>query len=304
MKIFLSCLAVVFSAIVYPQREEIFNGVQFGESLETVSQKLSTHSGKLYDKQASIVSFPLAATTEVHLICLDCKTANGIVEEVAFTFADDQLSLIQAKGKAIKTIIEKRRDSAQSFMQYTVFWDELIIADEKEDKVWFLTEESAHPNLYAWDNPYLPSHGGKEVTYATSAAIPDFITMGGPMDQLKPLLEEASSFTFGRELGPDDPNAQYQLDCFGLEFAGFPRKFEARFGDGKLNTVWILTAKGEEDRIRKRLVQEFGSAIYKNEAWEVFNNWEVFLRKDKPEVLLLTPELGAYYKKEYFKQEN
>ena len=110
-------------------------------------------------------------------------------------------------------------------------------------------------------------------------------------------------FTFERELGPGDPNAQLQIDCFGIQYAGFPRKFEARFGDNKLNMVWILTGKGEEDRIRQKLIESYGSPIFTNDAWEVFENWQVFLRKDKPEVLLLTPELGEFYKKDHFNQE-
>ena len=83
-----------------------------------------------------------------------------------------------------------------------------------------------------------------------------------------------------------------------MEYAGFPRKLEARFGDKKLNTVWILTAKAEEDRIRKKLTEEYGKALFIDDNWEVFNDWQVLLRKDKPEVLLLTRELGVVYKKE------
>ena len=42
--------------------------------------------------------------------------------------------------------------------------------------------------------------------------------------------------------------------------------------------------------------------IFVNDAWEIFDNWKIGLRKDKPEVLVLTQELGLFYKKEYFKQ--
>jgi hypothetical protein len=101
-------------------------------------------------------------------------------------------------------------------------------------------------------------------------------------------------------LDGSDPHAQIQLDCFGIEFAGFPRKLEARFGDDRLNVLWILTGKGEEDRIRRHLTQAFGKAIYVNNDWEIFKDWQVLLRKDKPEVLLLTPELAKFYKADYF----
>jgi hypothetical protein len=39
-----------------------------------------------------------------------------------------------------------------------------------------------------------------------------------------------------------------------------------------------------------------------NEVWEVFNSWQVALRKDKPEVLLIEQKLGLEYKTSYFKQ--
>lgn len=109
-------------------------------------------------------------------------------------------------------------------------------------------------------------------------------------------------FVHEMELDGSDPNAQLQLNCFGIEYAGFPRKIEARFGDGKLNMVWILTGKGEENRIREKLKTEYGEPVFVNDTWEIFDGWTVGLRKDKPELLLLTKELGQFYKKEYFKQ--
>ncbi|MEQ5790667.1 hypothetical protein J4E06_06370 [Muricauda sp. NFXS6] len=77
---------------------------------------------------------------------------------------------------------------------------------------------------------------------------------------------------------------------------GFPRKVEARFGNGKLNSVWIPTAKAEEDRIRQKLKEAYGQHIVITDEFEVFNDWKVLLRKDKPEVLLLNETLIPVYK--------
>ncbi len=294
---------LIFTGLISAaQAESVFHGIRMGDNLQEVKAKLSPHFKILNEEIVSTPVFPLAEKLESHLIGVDGETERGTVNEVAFTFSDNKLSLIQAKGNAYRVLYERVKDSAETFMHYEVYWDDLIIADRSEDKVWILTEEGAHPNLFAWHNPLLPSEGGQMKTYVKSGAVPDFIRMGASLDEMRPLLENASDFTFLRELGPEDPNAQVQIDCFGIEYAGFPRKFEARFGDGKLNTVWILTAKAEEERIRHKLIAAYGQPIFKDDAWEAFNNWEVFLRKDKPEILLLTPELGAYYKKEYFKQ--
>ncbi len=302
MKTILFHLFALVCLLGYSQTGEVFPGIALGQSLESVHAKLKGQADTLYRIKVAKAVFPLSEHSEDHLICLDYQSTSGSIEEVAFTFADDKLSLIQAKGRAVEAITASRIDTAEVFMDYIVYWDDLIVADRSRDKVWILSPEAAHPNLFTWDNPYLPSHGGAEVHYKSSAKIPSFIEMGGDLETLRPLLEKASRFTYTRDLGTEDPNAQLQIDCFGIEYAGFPRKFEARFGDDKLNMVWILTGKGEEDRIRQKLMQVYGDAIYKNDAWEVFKEWQVFLRKDKPEVLLLTRELGAFYKKDYFKQ--
>jgi hypothetical protein len=184
-----------------------------------------------------------------------------------------------------------------------VYRDERILTRPDKDKVWILSEEAAHPNLFAWDNPWLPSNSGSEIDADNSARIPSFIQMGGNLKDMQTAFAMHSSFTDTLQLDGSDPHAQLQMDCFGIPYAGFPRKFEARFGDGKLNVIWILTGKGEEDRMRTKLTSAYGESIFKNAAWEVFKKWEVLLRKDKPEILVLTPQLAQYYKKEFFKVE-
>ena len=302
MKYFTLSIALFSCILLTAQADQLFEGVKLGQPLDSVKTSLQSTDSQLYVVEVENPSFPLSKDREEHLICLECESSNGTIKEVAFSFADDRLTLIQAKGNAYKSIIEKRQDTADVYMNYLVYWDDLIVTDKKADMFWILSKEAAHTNLFAWKNPHLPSQGGKEVVYDSSAAVPQFIKMGGNIADLRTLLANASEFTNERELGPGDPNAQIQIDCFGIQYAGFPRKFEARFGDEKLNMVWILTGKGEEDRIRQKLTAVYGEPIYVNEAWEVFEDWQVFLRKDKPEVLLLTAELGAFYKKDYFKQ--
>ena len=137
---------------------------------------------------------------------------------------------------------------------------------------------------------------------SSSNEIPAFLKTGAYIDDLKPIFEANSDFTNIEELDGTDPNAQIQINCFGVNYLGFPRKIEARFGDNKLNVVWILTGKGDEDRIRKALINQYENPIFSNDNWEIFNNWQVGLRKDKPEVLLMEKRIGLEYKTSYFKQ--
>ncbi len=293
---------IVITFTARAQSETVFNEVHFYESLTAVKEKIGPDVLSHMVVQIDNPSFPLAEKSESHLLCTNLKTKNGTIAQVAFTFADDRLHYIEARSNAIATLLEQRKDTADSYMHYKVHFKDGFFADVEKDIVWQLTDEAMHPNLNTWENPYLSQGKAIEVAYTPSGKVPEFIEMGGDLESLRPKLEANSHFMHEQKLDGSDPNAQLQLNCFGVEYAGFPRKIEARFGDGKLNVVWILTGKGEEDRIRQKLMAEYGEPIFVNEAWEIFNDWTIALRKDKPEVLLLTKELGQFYKKEYFKQ--
>lgn len=96
---------------------------------------------------------------------------------------------------------------------------------------------------------------------------------------------------------PNKPASQVQINCVGYEYAGFPRRIEAVFGDDVLEVVWILTGKNEEGRVRRALVEEFGEAEIVNDVWEVFGDQRVALRKDKPEILMISEKMIPYYTK-------
>jgi hypothetical protein len=291
---------LLVSKSIFSQAEIIFNNVHFDESTSQVEQKLSliaTLDNKItVDKP----TFPLASNQETHLIYSNIKTANGTINKVAFTFSDNKLSYIQANGNIYKTFVEKRKDTARAYMDYEVYVKDKLFIKEKEDVAWILTSEGMHTGLFAWRNPYLNENYSVKLNTGTN--IPEFIEMGGALEVLKPILELNSEFTYIEKLDDSDPNAQLQINCFGVDYLGFPRKIEARFGNKKLNVVWILTAKAEEDRIRQALINQYGKPIFVNDDWEIFNNWQVALRKDKPEVLLMEQNIGLEYKSSYFKQ--
>lgn len=295
-------MCFMLASAIFGQTQELFSGVQLYQSLDEAKEIIELHSAKTSFYSIDKPSFPLADKSETHMVSLDYETSRGKIAEVVFTFADDQLVFIQAYGNAIEVLTGHRKDTAQTYKDYAGYWKDLVITKPKEDKVWILTPEAAHPNLFTWDNPYLLVNKDKGRPLNPSIRVPDYLQMGASLEALQPVLEEAAEFTYTQELDGKDPNAQLQIDCFGVPYAGFPRKFEARFGEGQLNMVWILTGKGEENRLRKLLVAEYGPALYTDNAWEAYNNWQVLLRKDKPEILLLTKALAEFYRKDYFKQ--
>jgi hypothetical protein len=93
------------------------------------------------------------------------------------------------------------------------------------------------------------------------------------------------------------------IQAKGNVMDAFLGKWKPDLGGGPLNMVWILTAKGEEERLRAKLVHQYGGPVYEDEDWVIFHDWQVCLRMDKPEILLVTPELGKLYKRDYFGQD-
>lgn len=270
------------------------------ESLATVQAKLKdiVATSKVIDVKKPV--FPLAKDKEQHLICSEIKTETGTISKAVFTFSDDRLMYIEAHGHVNKSLAAKLTDTALNYMGYEVYFKQKLFIHSKKDMAWILTDESLHPNLFVWQNPYLKTE--KPEAMPNSGLIPAFLQMGATFNELQSSLEANSTFTLKEDLDGSDPNAQYQINCFGVNYLGFPRKAEARFGNDKLNVVWILTGKGEEDRVRQALIKQYGPAIFTDDVWEVFHNWQVALRKDKPEVLLMEQEIGLGYKKSYFKQ--
>jgi hypothetical protein len=293
----------LISLSTFAQVESIFNGTVLGESLDVVTNKLNSIAETTNIVSVKKPSFPLAKIKEDHLVCTNIKTKNGLISKAIFTFADDKLGYIEAHGSAYQVFTANRKDTARTYMDYEVFFNDKLFLKKDTDVAWILAQEAIHTNLFTWTNPYL--NPVEKITISSSNSsqvIPEFLKMGADLNQLKPLFEANSKFTFTEELDGSDPNAQLQVNCFGVYYLGFPRKAEARFGNNKLNTVWILTAKGEEDRVRKALTAQYGKPVFVTDEWEIFNNWQVGLRKDKPEVLLLTQKIGLEYKKSYFKQ--
>ena len=286
---------------ILAQQTAVFSSIQLEDPIDACKEKLEGISATVQVKSPSRVTFPLAEKQEVHLVCSELKTEYGTLQKAVFTFGDGKLKYVEARGNTMEVFMEHRKDTASYYMDYAVYPKAGLFVNPREDMAWILTPEAMHVNLFTWSNPYLDK-GAEILETGQKTEIPGFLKMGAVYEALKPDLESNSSFTVMEELDGSDPNAQFQVNCFGVEYLGFPRKVEARFGNNTLNVVWILTGKAEEDRVRQALVAQFGAPVYVNDDWEIYNNWQVGLRKDKPEVLLMEQEIGLQYKKSYFGQ--
>lgn len=288
--------------VAFGQSATPFTGIKLKDSLVDIAPLIQKSAANYQLISVEPPIFPLAAENETHIVCNGFRTEAGILDNIVFTFADQQLVYVEASGNAYELLSKEHAEAPSVYMSYEVYASEMLFLNQSLDRAWILTEEAMHANLFTWKNPYVTNPSYVQNNQVISQTIPEFLTMGASIEEMSPKMKAHSTFTATESLDGSDPNAQLQWNCFGVDYLGFPRKVEARFGDEKLNVVWILTGKGEEDRIRKALTAQFGNPIFVNNDWEIFNNWQVGLRKDKPEVLLMTEELGNMYKTSYFKQ--
>lgn len=273
--------------------------VEWGESIAAAVEKLATYCSAVRTIAVQPPSFPLATSKEEHIICRGFRSGEATIDAIAFVFGDDKLIMLEARGGAVAALGAIDSANLRNYMHYEVSDNSERFVDKNADAVWFLSSSALHPNLFTWSNPHLDATDEPAKAYNLSAVAPTMLAFGSTLDELRKsfvancalLIIEANQQIWL----PHEPSSQTQVNCFGFEYAGFPRKIEAVFGDGVLEVVWILTGKPEEDRVREALVAAFGKGATVNENWEVFAGNRVALRKDKPEVLMISERMLPYY---------
>ena len=277
---------------------DAFGGIAFGDSVAEVTRKLDGLYDELERIDVKRPVFPLAVRKETHLIAVGLPGVG--LEEAAFTFGDDALVLVEARGGQLADLLFALEEETFAEGDYEFHPRARVVSLEQENAAWFLSEAAMHPNLFLWANPHLPSVADLEAPYEPSAERPAVLEFGARLEELLPRLKTASFRTSRQDIAtpwlPTKPRVQTQVNAFGIPYAGFPRKIEAVFGDGELQLAWILTAKPEEERVRRALVEAYGPPDLVSKSWEVFDGGRVGLRKDKPEVLMLADGLVPLYR--------
>lgn len=284
--------------------EKAFNGVEFGSSPDAVIQRIEDQCSSVETLNVESPVIPIAARQETHVLCKQFKSGEeSQVAEVVFVFGDESLEMIEARGGVVLTLSALASAEPMPFQDYVVYMDDLMVTQTVEDAAWLLTPTSVHPHMFLWRNPVLTANVASAREFNASADIPEVLKFGASFDELKPLLEKNCNMTSVQQIEevwlPTGPEKQTQINCYGYDYAGFTRKIEVIFGDGILQVAWILTGKGEEDRLRQSLLKEFGPSLSDNGTYEVFNHGRVALRKDKPEVLMLAEDLVPFYREDF-----
>lgn len=271
--------------------------VEIGGSLDAVVEALREPCENATIFKVDAPRYPLAGKTETHLLAEQCSNTPLRFERAAFVFADGQMVQMEALGVDAQNVYELLGAPDGTYLAMENFREGTAWLDTEDHRLVWLSMDARHPNLFAWRNPHL----GKSPAPSNndSTLVPDLLDFESSLETSRPnFVKQCRQIVFHeneRVWLPNKPKHQVQIDCFGFPYAGFERKFEAVFGDGKLEVIWVLTGKAEESRLRSKLIEEWGEPSLVNGTWEVFGDGKISLRKDKPEFLILSDEIIPFY---------
>lgn len=277
------------------QRAGLLPRISLGDSVDRVRQVLGDGCRDLAIDRLPAPKHPLAAGSETHLICHGLRDgAERTFTAASFIFGDEALVLVQVVGgQAVESLQRRAAGDSVQYGGFEIFADAGLVISVGQQSVWWLRPDDIHPHPFLWSDPAL-GRGASDAHPERSAGLPPELVFGASPAATRSRLEGQCATLVERRLPrptlASAPDVQVQIDCFGLPYAGFPRKVEAVFGDGRLALVWILTGKAEEARVRAGLIEAYGDVVRSTPAYDHFAGGRVALRKDKPEVLFLSEE--------------
>lgn len=287
------CIALATASALARSPLEHLHNPNWGENPADTRASIESSADRTEFYTIKAPSLPLASESESYLVAHNLiTTGNEQIERVTYTFADDTLVMITATGNAIDALIESPRDLPTRIGDWRLSSDMSIVMHRSTDTVTILSDYAKHPHLFLWA---IPEPNASPATERRNATVPNLFTFGANRRILEPAIKALATVTTRERIDPPtlptQPKRQTQINAYGFEYMGVPRKVEAIFADDKLALVWVLTGKGEEDRLRTALTESYGEPIFVSDTIEAFNDWTVALRKDKPEVLAIAPEL-------------
>lgn len=292
MKYYLTALLTLCSSTLFANMPNAsLYGIEIGESISTAKTKLqSVCQNTVSDITLNTPSFPLASKREQHLSCNQLKNKG----KIAVVIADNQVAHISASNIAPDAVIGLQNDPKQ-YLGFKAHHQHTLWQNNAKNQTTLIGKDALHPNLFVWSHPEIKALERSK----PALTLANLLQFGESLDTLKPLFEAHCDPLKIETSAPwlfNNPKEQVQVNCFNFPAFGFPRKIEAVFGDNHLELAWILTAKPEQTRISKQLTAHFGDSVFDNETWQAFKQGEVYLRKDKPEVLAISKALVPLFK--------
>ena len=287
----LCTLAITFSTNASAVPASIFD-ISISESFDSSLTKLQENCQTNVRVLSNLpVRFPLAKHTEQHLVCDTVKHGG----KAAIVIADGKVAHINTNNIS-ESAVTGLSDKYAEYIAYRAHSNHLLWLNTDTNSATLIGQDALHPNLFVWSNPHINNNQQSEVTLNT------LLKFGASIDALMPIFEKHCHPLVIQDTKPwllTKPNAQKQVNCFNFSAFGFPRKIEAVFGNNHLELAWILTASAEQTRVAQSLSNNYGKAIFENAQWQAYQNGEIYLRKDKPEVLAVSKRLIPLIKEKY-----
>lgn len=273
-----------------------FAGVDLGTESGQVVSALARECAQVETIAVAPPRTPLAARTEVRLGCRGYLGGGG-VKDADFLIADGELRMVELRGQGVADWVRARTSAEPTALgDFTVFADDRLVLNEMGGRAFVIDAGDLRSYAFLQSDPFSDADDPSDA----AAARPPELTMGEKLETVKSSLSAACASLVVRELDsashPFKPGKHAQIDCYGYDFLGFPRLVEAVFADDELTHAWILTTSQEEGRNRAALVARYGEAVRSDDAFEVYDDGTVALRKDdNPEILFMSKAMADFF---------
>ncbi|ASP37365.1 hypothetical protein CHH28_01115 [Bacterioplanes sanyensis] len=266
-------------------------GIRIGQSLNDVIPIITQLCSEAISNQViAPPTFPLANQQQQQLNCAKSKQNQSIT----VTVADLRVAHVFVNNISLAEL-QKTADDGREYLDYLFFDQGGLWFHKHQNSATLISEKGVHPNLFVWQP-------GKNRRISTEQGMPKAVDFSLSLTQLMPLYKQHCQPLEVLETDSwldSNPEKQLQINCFNYHYLGFPRKIELIFADNQLALAWILTGEEEEQRVRDQLIHSHGQVRHQNQRWDSFTDKRVYLRKDKPEVLIIAPEHFASFNDEY-----
>lgn len=239
---------------------------------------------------------PRLPTTITDEAFVRCEMPDGVI---GLSYSDGSLVLTQLQGAGIIEALTADEQAAEAPVVYAgleIYPSAAMAVDPIADRAWLFSPAHLHAHLFLFEHPLLLDVRPASLELGSHQLLPPGVEIGVDLIAARTVLSSQCPLYEERQITPTtlpgDPHRQVQSNCFGLDVAGFPRKAEFIFGDGRLDLVWILTGAEEHARLQSRLTHLYGA---QTEELENYILWPsgLALRKDVPEIMIASPEVAA-----------
>jgi hypothetical protein len=268
-------------------------GLEMGQSEGIATAVIAAACDGVARIEVTATRFPAANESEVHLRCSTLTLADGRAGgDAMFTFADDKLVLIHTRGQPGN--LRPDAEPVAQFEDFDVYMPHQIIVNAETGQSAVFGEFPIVPLAFHWNNPAWTA----DTISPTKAEffLPPEIVFGTSLASMTETLNEACALSVERSIDEvwlvTEPAAQFQIDCYGYEIAGYPRKLEFVFGDETLQQMWVMFDVGDIPRLREFLTVNYGNPISVDEQYEIFDEGRLALRKDIPEIRMVSDEIA------------